>query len=120
RGFRLRPTSAIGAFVHLAARSEISDLRVLRRAERTGVETIAATDAKVLGVQHHAIVGRVEAGDRADRGARRIGAVHARHRHRTLAGLAVVDGDDAAAVNAPWHFVLVLAGGHAGVAFNAA
>ena len=29
-------------------------------------------------------------------------------------------GDDAAAIDAPWHFVLVLAGGHAGVAFNAA
>src|SRR3546814_4120805 len=49
------------------------------------------------------------------RRARRIRAMHARHGHRALARLAVVDGDDAAAVDAPRHVVLVLAGGDAGV-----
>ncbi len=38
---------------------------------------------------------------------------------RALAGLAVIDGDDAAAVDAPRNLVLVLAGRHAGVAFDA-
>jgi hypothetical protein len=45
--------------------------------------------------------------------------VHAGHRDRALARLAVVDGDDAAAVDAPRHLVLVLAGGDAGVALDA-
>src|SRR5438105_3286451 len=40
-----RPAIAEGAFVHLAAAAEIAGLRVLRRAERAGVETVAATDA---------------------------------------------------------------------------
>src|SRR5215467_2750192 len=35
------------AFVHLAARAEIADLRVSRRAERTGVEAVTAADAQV-------------------------------------------------------------------------
>src|ERR1051326_5200153 len=69
----------------------------------------------------HRGVGRgVEAVHRAHRRARRIGAVHASHRHRALAGPAVVDGHDAAAVDAPRHLVLVLAGGDAGVALDAA
>src|ERR1700716_3216247 len=92
RGVCLRTAGAIGAFVHLAARPEVSDFRVLRRAERTGVEAVAASDAEVLGVQHHAVGGRIEARHRADRGAWRIGAVHAGHRDRTFAGLAVIDG----------------------------
>jgi hypothetical protein len=37
-----------------------------------------------------------------------------------LAGHAVVEGDHAAAVHAPGHLVLVLAGGDAAVAFDAA
>src|SRR3954447_14276317 len=41
----LRTAGAECAFVHLAARAEIADFRVLRRAERTGVEAIAAADA---------------------------------------------------------------------------
>src|SRR5258707_4814479 len=116
----LRSAGAIGALVHLAAGAEIADLRILRRAERAGVEAVAAADAEVLGVQHHAVGGGVEARHRADRGAWRIGAMHARHRHRALAGLAVVDGDDAAAIDAPRHFMFVLAGRHAGVALDAA
>src|SRR6516162_7406313 len=48
REIGLRPARAIGAFVHLAARSEIGDARILRRSEWTGVEAIAATNAKVL------------------------------------------------------------------------
>src|ERR1051326_89927 len=116
----LRSAGAIGAFVHLAARAEIADARILRRAERAGVETIAAADAQILGVQHHGVRRGVEAVHRAHRRARRIGAVHASHRHRALAGPAVVDGHDAAAVDAPRHLVLVLAGGDAGVALDAA
>src|SRR5207237_263821 len=61
-----------------------------------------------------------EAVDRAYRGAGRVGAVHAGHRDRALAGFAVVDRDDAAAVDAPRHLVLVLAGRDAGVALDAA
>ena len=116
----LGPAGAIGAFVHLAARAEIADARILRRAERAGVEAIAAADAKILGVQHHAVGRGVEAAHRAHRRARRIGAMHAGHRDRALARLAVVDGDDAPAIDAPRHFVLVLARGDAGVAFDAA
>src|SRR3984893_1092253 len=118
-GIRFRAAGAIGALVHLAARAEVSDLRILRRAERTGVEAVAAADAEVLGVQHHAVGGGIETRHRADRGAGRIGAMHAGHRHRAFAGLAVIDGDDAAAIDAPRHFMFVLAGGHAGVALDA-
>ena len=46
--------------------------------------------------------------------------MHAGHRDRALAGTAVIDGDDAPAVDAPRHLVLVLAGGDAGVALDAA
>src|SRR5258705_13926036 len=120
RGIGLRAAGAIGALVHLAARPEVADLRILRRAERTGVEAGAATDAEVLGVQNHAVGGGVEARHRTDRGAWRIGAMHAGHRHRAFAGLAVVDGDDAAAIDSPRHFMLVLAGRDAGVALDAA
>src|SRR5262249_15980870 len=111
---------AISALVHLAAAAEVAGLRVLRRAERAGVEAVAATNAEVLGVQDHAVVGLVEAIDRADRGAGRVGAVHARHRDRALTGLAVVDSDDAAAIDAPRHLVGVLACGRARVALDAA
>src|SRR6267142_295241 len=115
----LRHARAIGALVHLAARPEVSNLRVLRRAERTGVEAVAAAYAEILGVKHHAVSGGVEARHRADRGARRIRTVHAGHRHRAFAGLAVVNGDDTAAIDAPRHFMFVLAGRHAGVALDA-
>src|SRR5688572_25219957 len=119
RGVGFRTARTIGALVHLAARPEVADLRILRRAERTGVEAVTAADAQVLGVQHDAVGGGVEARHRADRGARRIGAMHAGHRDRAFAGLAVIDGDDAAAIDAPRHFMFVLAGGHAGVALDA-
>src|SRR6478736_7746765 len=46
----LGTSGAEGAFVHLAARAEVADLRILRRSERTGVEAIAAADTQVLGV----------------------------------------------------------------------
>ena len=113
------PPAQIGALVHLAARAEVADPRILRRAERAGVEAVAAADAEVLGVQHHGVGRGVEAVHRADRRAGRVGAVHAGHRDRALARLAVVDGDDAPAVDAPRHLVLVLAGGDAGVALDA-
>src|SRR5215207_3003329 len=116
----LRPAGAIGALVHLAARAEIADPRVLRRAERAGVEAIAAADAQILRVQHDGVGRGVEAVHRAHRRAGRVGAVHAGHRDRALARLAVVQRHDAAAIDAPGHVVLVLAGGDAGVALDAA
>src|SRR6185437_5954217 len=63
----LRATGAEGALVHLATRAEVADLGILRRAERTGVEAITATDADVLGVQDDRVNGRVEGVDRTDR-----------------------------------------------------
>src|SRR5882672_12441597 len=51
RAVRFRTAGAEGALVHLAARTEVADLRILRRAERACVEAIAAADAQVLGVQ---------------------------------------------------------------------
>src|SRR5262249_7516592 len=116
---RLGAAGAVGALVHLAARAEVADLRVLRRAERAGIEAVAAADADVLRVQHHRVRGGEDRAGRADRLARRVGAVHAGHRHRALARLAVIERDDAPAVDAPRHLVLVLAGGNAGVAFDA-
>src|SRR6185503_10120368 len=123
--FRLRAVGlgapgAEGAFVHLAAGTEVADLRILRRAERAGVETVAAADAQVLAVQHDRVGRGVEAIDRAHRRAGRVCAVHAGHRHRALARLAVIERDHAAAVDAPRDLVLVLAGGDAGVALDAA
>src|SRR5450759_1470370 len=106
---------AEGALVHLAARTEIADLGILRRAERAGVEAIAAADAQILGVQHHRVRRGVEAVHRAARLSRCVGALHARPRVRTLSWLAVIDRDDAPAVDAPRHLVFVLAGGDAGV-----
>src|SRR5665213_2032531 len=116
----LRAAGAEGALVHLAARTEVADLGILRRAERTSVEAITATDADVLGVQDDGVDGCVERLDRADRRARRVGAVHAGHRDRALARLSVIERDDAPAVDAPRHLVLILAGGDASVAFDAA
>src|ERR1700686_1709275 len=71
-------TAAAGAestFVHLATGSEITDARVLRRAERARVEAVAAADAQILGMKHHAFFRREDAAHRADRGAGRVGAV---------------------------------------------
>src|SRR6266852_1396327 len=118
--FRATAAGAIGALVHLAARTEVADARILRRAERAGVEAVAAADAQILRMEDDAVIGRENARHRADRGAGSVGAVHAGHGDRTLAGLAVVDSDDAPAVDAPRHLVLVLAGGDAGVALDAA
>ena len=71
-------------------------------------------------MEDDAVIGRINARHRADRRARRVGAVHARHRHRALARFAIIDGDDAAAIDAPGHLVLILAGGDAGVAVDTA
>src|SRR5712691_903180 len=57
RAVGLRAAGAEGALVHLAARAEVADLRILRRAERTGVEAVAAADADVLGMQHDRVGG---------------------------------------------------------------
>src|SRR4029077_2129779 len=120
RVLRIRPARAVGAFVHLAARAEVAEPRILRRAERARVEAIAAADAQVLGVQDHAVGGGEETIHRTHRRARRVGAMHAGHGDRSLARLAVVGGDDAAAVAAPRYLVFVLAGGDARVALDAA
>src|SRR3546814_3727090 len=64
RSIGFRAAGAEGAFVHLAAAAEIADLRVLRCAEGAGVEAVAAADAQILGMQHHAFVGPVEAVNR--------------------------------------------------------
>src|SRR5713226_10017296 len=114
-----RPARAKGALIHLSARAEIAHLRILRRAEWAGVEAITATDALILGMQHDAIRGRVNALDRTNRLAGRIGAVHTGHRHRTLAWLAVIDRDNASAIEAPRHLVFILARGRAGVTLDA-
>src|SRR5216683_8007868 len=114
-----RPTRAKGAFIHLPARAEIAHLRILRRAEGARVETITAANALILGMQHDAIRGRVNALDRTNRLAGRIGAVHTGHGYRTLAGLAVIDRDNAPAIEAPRHLVFILARGRAGVALDA-
>src|SRR5690606_32931409 len=98
------------ALVHLAAQPEGAILRELRRAERAGVEAVAAADAQVLVVQHDAVFGLVEAIHRADRHAGRVGAVHACGRDRALAGHAVVQGHHTAPVHAPGDLVLLLAG----------
>src|ERR1700722_12730263 len=119
RPVRLWSAGAVSAFVHLAARAEIADAWILRRAERAGVEAIATADAEVLGVQHDGVGGGVEAAHRTHRRTRRVGAMHAGHRHRSLTRPAVVDGDDAPPIDTPRHFVLVLACGDAGVAVDA-
>ena len=54
------PPAAIGTFVHLAARAEIADPGILRRAEWAGVEAIAAADAQILGVQDNSVGRGVE------------------------------------------------------------
>src|SRR5690606_37716947 len=116
----LRAACTVGALIHFSARAEVRRLRILRCAERAGVEAVAAPDADVLVVEDDADLGLVDALDRADCDARRIRAVHAGDRDRLLAGLAVVQCHEAAAVDAPGHVVLVLAGGGASVAFDAA
>jgi hypothetical protein len=45
--------------------------------------------------------------------------MHAGHRYRTFTGFAVVERNDAAAIDTPGHFVLVLAGGDAGITLDA-
>src|SRR5215472_2646225 len=117
---RLRPTGAERAFVHLATRAEIADPRILRRSERARIEAISTPDADVFRMQHNAIGRRIEGIHGTDRLARCVRAVHACHRHRALAGLAVVERDDPAPVDAPRHLMLVFAGGDARIAFDAA
>jgi hypothetical protein len=71
-------------------------------------------------VQDDAVVGRVETVDRANGGAGRVGTVHACNRYRFLTGNTVIESHDAAPVDAPWNFVLVLAGRYTTVALDAA
>src|ERR1700738_3875906 len=55
--FRSASTGAIGALVHLPAGAEVAQPGILRRAERTRVEAVAATDAQILRGKHAAPVG---------------------------------------------------------------
>src|SRR5882757_7448158 len=65
-GLRAAAAGAIGAFVHLAARAEVADARVLRGAKRAGVKAVAATDAQILRMQHDAVRVRKDAADRTN------------------------------------------------------
>src|SRR6056297_4031486 len=116
----LGATGAEGTFVHLATASEVACLRELRRTERARVEAVTTPDAEILGVQNHPVGRLVEAVHRADRHTGCIRAMHTGDRDRPFTGLAILDGHDPAPVDTPRHLVLVLTGGDAGVAFDAA
>src|SRR5207302_1114236 len=120
RTIRFGSAGTVGALVHLSARAEVADPRVLRRAERAGIEAIAAANAEVLGMQDHCVGRNEEAIHGTYRCAGRVSAVHARHGDRALARLAVIDGDDPPAVDAPGYLIFVLTCSHAGVALDAA
>src|SRR5258708_28412167 len=49
--FRPAAAGAIGALVHLAARAEVAEHRILRRAERAGVKAITAAEATILTIR---------------------------------------------------------------------
>ena len=113
-------TGAEGTLVHLAAAAKVAGLRELRRAEGARLKAISTPDAEVFGVEHHPFLVLVKAVYRADRHTRCIRTVHAGHGNRPFTGITIIDGDHAAAVDAPGHFMLVLTCRDAGVAFNAA
>jgi hypothetical protein len=71
-------------------------------------------------MQNHTFVGTVKAVDRADGHTRRVAAMHACHRDGFFTWNAVVQGDHAAAVDAPRDFVFVFASRYTAVAFDAA
>src|SRR4029079_18692603 len=96
----VRAAGTEGALVHLAARPEVTDLRILRRAEWASVEAVTAPDAEIFRVQHQRVRRGVEAVYGAYRRAGRIGAVHAGHGDRPLARFAVIKCDDAPTVDA--------------------
>jgi hypothetical protein len=91
----------------------------LGRAEWTGIETIATPNADILRVKNNGIYGRIKAIDRADCSAWCIGTMHTSHRHRTLAGFAIINCHDAPSIDAPRHFMFVFASRNASIAFNA-
>src|SRR6188474_2638504 len=62
-----RAAGAEGALVHLAARPEVTDLRILRRAERASVEAVTTPDAEIFRVKHHGVRRGVEAVYRTNR-----------------------------------------------------
>src|SRR5689334_6847086 len=57
----VRAAGTEGALVHLATRPEVTDLRILRRAEWASVEAVTAPDAEIFRVQHHRVRRGVEA-----------------------------------------------------------
>src|ERR1700723_623740 len=118
--FRPAAARAESTFIHFAARAEVADVRILRRAEWACIETVTTTDAQILRMQHHPFFGGKDAGHRADRGARRVGAMHAGHRDRALPRQTVIKRHHPAPIDAPGHLILVLARGDARVAVDAA
>src|SRR6266849_3080821 len=48
RHFRTAAAGAERALVHLAARAEVADFRILRRSERAGIKAVPAADAQIL------------------------------------------------------------------------
>ena len=113
-------TGTEGTFVHLAPRTIVTGLRILRRAKRTRIEAVTTPDTQVLGVQNHTLVSLVETVDRADSHAGCVRAMHTGYRDRTFARLTVLDGHHATAVHTPRHLVLVLTCGDTGITLNAA
>src|ERR1700681_4115876 len=71
-------------------------------------------------MQHDSFFGLIKTVDRAYGHARRVRTVHARDRDRALARHAVVDGNHAPSIDSPGNVVLLLAGGDAAVALDAA
>ena len=93
---------------------------ILRGAERTGVEAIAATDAQIFGMEHDRFVGRIEAGtgQTAAQGAS-VQCIQAMEKERSP-GFPSLIVTTRRPVNFPWHFMLVFAGGDTGIALDAA
>jgi hypothetical protein len=92
---------AKGAFVHFALDAKRAVSGKLRRAKRTGIQAITATDTLVFVVQNDPIGSDIEAINGADFYARRVGAVHTRHANAyLLANDSLVDRYYSSAINA--------------------
>src|SRR5690625_2757672 len=121
RAVRFWPPGAIGAFVHDTARTELGLPGVLGSPERACIEAVAAADARLLVMEHHADIRLIDAGGRADSDTGRIGAMHTAYGDGPLlARHAVIDRDNAPPQHAPGNLVLVLADAGAGHALDAA
>ncbi len=113
-------TGAEGTFIHLAACAERILFGKLRRTKRTRIKTVATPDAEVFVVQDDPIRGEVEAINGAHGRARCVRSVHTGNGDGFLAALSVLKGDHVPAVDAPRNVVLVITGGHTGIAIDTA